>query len=145
MTRLNFCSLVSLSSLVRLALAGLALAGLALAGLAACDNSNPASMGADAQPPADGNGGVPSPGAGLAVVNSDYVSTSVSLIDPATAKVKKGDCINSGTHTPGNTLALSGDVGLPSQPQPMNLLVTIDHANSALTWIDPSTCTPLRQ
>ncbi|HEX5062485.1 MAG TPA: hypothetical protein VFV99_24100, partial [Kofleriaceae bacterium] len=39
----------------------------------------------------------------------------------------------------------SGDVGLPSQPQPMNLLVTIDHANSALTWIDPTTCTPLRQ
>lgn len=114
-----------------------------LVGLAGCgDNRDLQSAAPDAP---QGGGGPMSPFAGLAVVNSDYVSTSISLLDPATRKVKNGDCINSGTQTPSNTLALSGDVGLPSQPQPGNLLVAIDHANSALTWIDPTTCKPLRQ
>lgn len=113
-------------------------------GLVGCgDNFKTGDLPPDAAPETDG--GVTAPGAGFAVVNSDYVSTSISLLDRATGQVAKGDCINSGTHTPGNTLALSGDVGLPSQPQPMNVLVAIDHANSALTWIDPKTCTPLRQ
>lgn len=116
---------------------------LLFVGLVGCgDNRDLQSASPDA---ATGDGGITSPFAGLAVINSDYVSTSISLLDPATRKVKNGDCINSGTQTPGNTLALSGDVGLPSQPQPGNLLVAIDHANSALTWIDPSTCMPLRQ
>jgi len=126
MSRLNFCSLCL------------------VVGLVGCgDNFKKGDLPPDAAPETDG--GVTSPFAGLAVVNSDYVSTSVSLLDRSTGQVAKGDCINSGTQTPGNTLALSGDVGLPSQPQPMNLLVTIDRANSALTWIDPKTCTPLRQ
>ena len=85
------------------------------------------------------------PGVGFAVVNSDYVTTSVSLLDNTTGAVSNGDCINSGTRPPGNTLALSGDVVLPSQAQSGNLVVTIDRTNSALTWIDPATCTPLRQ
>lgn len=84
-------------------------------------------------------------GIGFAVVNSDYHTTSISLLDLVTGQVANGDCINSGTRPPGNTLALSGDVALPSQPQPGNLLVTIDHGNSVLTWIDPATCVPLRQ
>ncbi len=120
------------------------LAIVSFVALVACgDGMGPQQPAADAQPA--GDGAVASPYAGIAVVNSDYVSTSISLVDPGTGTVENGDCINSGTHTPGNTLALSGDVGLPSQPQPMHLLVTIDHANSALTWIDPSNCTPLRQ
>jgi hypothetical protein len=94
-------------------------------------------------PPPDGGAG--SPGIGLAVVNSDYASTSISLLDRATGQVRNGDCISSGSRPPRNTLPLSGDVVLPSQPQPGGLLLTIDRTNSALTWIDPSTCTPLRQ
>lgn len=112
--------------------------------LVACgDGTGPQQPAADAQP--TGDGAVASPHLGIAVVNSDYVSTSISLVDPETGAVENGDCINSGTHTPGNTLALSGDVGLPSQPQPQHMIVTIDRANSALTWLDPSDCTPLRQ
>jgi hypothetical protein len=122
MTRLVICSLV---------------------GLVACGDNRGAQL-PDGSSATDDSGGS-SAFAGIAVVNSDYVSTSISLLDPVTGMVKNGNCINSGTHTPGNTLALSGDVGLPSAPQPMHLLVTIDHANSALTWIDPSKCTPLRQ
>jgi hypothetical protein len=82
---------------------------------------------------------------GLAVVNSDYVSTSIALLDRSTGQVTNGDCINSGTRAPVVTLALSGDVVLPLQVQPEGLLVTLDRTNSALTWIEPSTCTPLRQ
>lgn len=85
------------------------------------------------------------PELGIAVVNSDYVSTSISLLDPATGAVANGDCINSGTRAPGATLALSGDVVLPSQPQVGGAVVAIDRTNSALTWIDPATCKPQRQ
>lgn len=85
------------------------------------------------------------PERGIAVVNSDYASTSISLLDPATGNVANGDCINSGTRAPGATLALSGDVILPSQPQVGGALVAIDRTNSALTWIDPATCKPQRQ
>jgi hypothetical protein len=100
--------------------------------------------GPDAPGP-DGAAGSPEAAIGLAVVNSDYVSTSISLLDRTTGQVTNGDCINSGTRPPGNTLALSGDVVLPSQRQPGGSLLAIDRTNSALTWIDPSTCTPLRQ
>lgn len=122
MTRLALCSLIT---------------------LVACGDSGGAQPAADAPPLVDD--AATSPLVGLAVVNSDYISTSISLVDPSTGSVKNGNCINSGTHAPGITLALSGDVGLPSQPQPMHLLVAIDHASSALTWIDPISCTPLRQ
>ncbi|MBC7976910.1 MAG: hypothetical protein H7138_18195, partial [Myxococcales bacterium] len=108
----------------------------------------------DAPPPLDGAPDSPlpdggpdaesSPGIGLAVVNSDYASTAITLLD-RTGQVTHADCINSGTRPPGNTLALSGDVVLPSQAQPDHLLVTIDRTNAALTWIDPSNCAPLRQ
>ena len=92
-----------------------------------------------------GDDGVMTPGRGIAVVNGDYQSTSISLLDPAKGLLNNPDCINSGTHVPGITLALSGDVGLPSEPQPDHELVAIDHANSALTWIDSTTCKPVRQ
>jgi len=106
----------------------------ALGCLGACSDRPPTHPGGPATPPS-----------GLAVVNSDYVSTSISLIDPATDQVTSGDCLDSGTRAPGVTLALSGDVALPSQPQQGHLVVAIDRTNSALTWIDPTTCTPLRQ
>lgn len=127
-----------------------------LVGLGACHDKHGAASNADAgpdapppPPPSDGGDGdgaaATPPGIGLAVVNSDYASTSISLLDRATGQVTNGDCINSATRPPANTLALSGDVVLPSQPQPGNLLLAIDRANSALTWIDPGTCKPLRQ
>jgi hypothetical protein len=113
----------------------------------ACGDNARVARGPDDGSDTPGPNGSAEPGAaiGLAVVNSDYVSTSISLLDRATGQVTNGDCINSGTRPPGSTLALSGDVVLPSQPQPGGLVVTIDRTNSALTWIDPSTCTPLRQ
>jgi hypothetical protein len=111
------------------------LSGCALASLPACgDDITTDNTPAIAVPPA-----------GFAVVNSDFVSTSVSLLDQATGQVTNGDCIDSGTRAPGATLALSGDVVLPSQAQPGNRVVTIDRGNAALTWIDPATCTPERQ
>jgi hypothetical protein len=119
--------------------------------LGACHDKHGAAPNADAgpdapPPPSDGGEGVEPPGIGLAVVNSDFASTSISLLDRTTGQVTNGDCINSATRPPaGNTLALSGDVVLPSQPQPGNLILALDRANSALTWIDPSTCKPLRQ
>lgn len=97
--------------------------------------------GGDARP----DGPPVSPPTGLAVFNSDYASASISLLDATTGAVTNGDCIDSGTRTPGTTLPLSADIALPSQPQPGNLVVTIDRTNGALTWIDPIRCTPLRQ
>lgn len=116
-----------------------------LAVAAACGDNTGGQPDARVDSVPEPDGGIPSPGVGLAVVNSDYTSTSISLLDRRTGQVTNGNCINSGTQTPNNTLALSGDVVLPSQPQAMDLLVTIDRTNGALTWIDPSTCDPLRQ
>jgi hypothetical protein len=100
----------------------------------------------DAGPDAgSGSESEPAPGVGIAVVNSDFSSTSISLVDGATGDVTKGDCIDSGTTPPANSLALSSDVVLPSWPQPDHPLVVIDRGNGALTWIDPATCVPLRQ
>lgn len=114
----------------------------------ACGDNARVASGPDAGsglPQPDGGAGSPGTPIGLAVINSDFVSTSISLLDRMTGQVTNGNCINSGTRPPENTLALSGDVALPSQPQPGNFLLAIDHTNSALTWIDPSTCKPLRQ
>jgi hypothetical protein len=119
---------------------------LSIVWLAGCgDDAHRAPDSGVELPPSDGPTGVAELGAGLAVVNSDYTTTSVSLLSRATGEVTKGDCINSGTHVPGSTLTLSGDVVLPSQAQPGNPLLVIDRSNGVLTWLDPSTCAPLRQ
>ncbi len=82
---------------------------------------------------------------GLAVINSDYKSTAISLVDPATGTVVKNNCLHSGSVAPQLSMALSGDVVLPSQLQPANQLVVIDRKNGTLTWVDPTTCTVVRQ
>jgi hypothetical protein len=82
---------------------------------------------------------------GLAVVHSDYKTTLVSLVDPATGSLTKDDCINSGSKPAMLTTALSGDVVVPSQPQPGNDLLLIDRQNSTLTWVAPKTCEVTRQ
>jgi hypothetical protein len=92
--------------------------------------------------PAPAGGGLP---AGLAVIGSDYKSVSVPLADPATGAITREGCVTSGSVAPGLTTALSGDVVLPSQPQPGHELLLIDRTNATLTWVDPQTCGVLRQ
>lgn len=88
--------------------------------------------------------GAPPP-QGLAVLNSDYKSTAVSMVDPVTGVLVRDACITSGSRVPQLSTALSGDVTLPSQPQPGNELLLVDRTYGTLTWVAPATCTVLRQ
>ena len=85
------------------------------------------------------------PATGLAVVSSDYTTTSVSLVDPVTRVVVHDDCIDSNTVPPTLSLTLSGDVSLPSRPQHGGDVLLIDGTNTALTWVDPQSCAIRRQ
>jgi hypothetical protein len=130
----------------RLSFASLLAAALTAGGCG--DSSHPTN-----NPPPDSGAGpdagsdhVATPGVGLVVVNSDFVSsTSITLLDRSTGQVTRGDCIDSGAHPPGVTLALSNDVVVPSWPQPGNPVLLIDSGNAALTWLDPATCAPTHQ
>jgi hypothetical protein len=94
---------------------------------------------------ADGAAGAMVFGAGLAVVDSDYTSTSISIVGAAGTLVKD-DCINSGTQSAGKlSLTLSGDVVLPSQPQLGGDLWLVDRHNAALTIVTPPTCAVVGQ
>ena len=95
-------------------------------------------VGCDSSTGSNTNATIPS--TGLAVLNSDYSSTSLSLIDPATRLVVHDDCVDSNTVPPTLSLVLSGDVALPSRPQSGGDVVLIDDVNGALTWVDPQTC-----
>ncbi len=115
----------------------------------ACGDNSSHSLDAS-PPPSDsgtdsGSNNVATPGVGLVVVNGDFVSTTISLLDRSTGQVTNGDCIDSGARPPGITLALSGDVAVPSWPQPGNPVLLIDRKNAALTWLDPATCAPTHQ
>jgi hypothetical protein len=72
---------------------------------------------------------------GVSVVNSDYQSTSVSVVSPE-GKVLSEAIISSGSAPAGLTTPLSGDVVLPGTRPPSGKLVTIDRANAVLTWVD---------
>jgi hypothetical protein len=75
----------------------------------------------------------------MAVVNTDYMSTSVSLLRPD-GSICADNIIHSGSERPGLTVALSGDVMLPTTPHPDGLLVLIDrYPNGAITFVDPFT------
>jgi hypothetical protein len=88
----------------------------------------------------DGAAGAATFGAGLAVVDSDFTSTSISIVG-ATGALVKDDCINSGTHAAGKlSFTLSGDVVLPSQPQQGGDLWLVDRGNAALTIVTPPSC-----
>jgi len=82
----------------------------------------------------------PVPTTGLAVLNSDYSTTRLSLVDPTTRAVVRDACVDSNTVPPTLSLALSGDVALPSHPQVGGDVLLIDDGNNALTWVDPQTC-----
>ncbi len=88
------------------------------------------------------HGGPPS---GLAVLNTDFSTTSLSLLDTTGALVR-ADCVDSATGaTGGATKTISGDPVFPSQTPPGGEVVIIDCANTALTFVDPTTCTIVRQ
>jgi hypothetical protein len=88
----------------------------------------------------DGAAGAMVFGAGLAVVDSDFTSTSISILG-ATGTLVKDDCINSGTQAAGKlSLTLSGDVVLPSQPQRGGDLWLVDRGNATLTIVTPPAC-----
>lgn len=115
---------------------------LVLSLLAACgDNAklDPTPDAAVDPTPDAGPGDPVAPGAGFAVVNSNFTSSSISLLD-ASGTVVKADCINSGSKPPGVTLALSGDVSLPTWPVPGNPVVALDRANGTVTWLEAATC-----
>jgi hypothetical protein len=89
----------------------------------------------------DGGAGAVS---GIAVVGSDYTSSSVSLLDRQGNLVADG-CLHSGTGAPGLAATLSGDVVLPTQASAGGPLVIVDRTNAALTFVEPSTCAVLGQ
>jgi hypothetical protein len=114
-------------------LATLALGALGL-GLG-CGNDKPAQA-----PPSTGG-----PASGVAVMMTDFASTSISLL-AADGTLAKDDCMDSGTQASGKlSLALSGDVTLPSQPQMGGDLWIVDSGNAAVTIVAPTTCTVLGQ
>ncbi|TNF30831.1 MAG: hypothetical protein EP329_13215 [Deltaproteobacteria bacterium] len=81
----------------------------------------------------------------LVAVNTDYVSTSVSVLEEDGTVCTAG-LITSGSRPPGVTTALSGDVVLPTEPAPDGRVVLIDRYPAAvLTFVDPASGTVSRQ
>ncbi len=72
------------------------------------------------------------------MLNSDFASTSVSLINTQAGLVR-ADCVHS-TTTGSGAKTISGDVVLPSQPQRGGQVVLVDRGNIALTFVNPTTC-----
>ncbi len=75
------------------------------------------------------------PPVGLVSLNTDYSTTSVSLLNPA-GGVLVPDCLESSLIDGTRTQTISGDVVLPSQPQRGGYLVLIDRAYGALTFVN---------
>jgi hypothetical protein len=85
------------------------------------------------------------PASGLAVVGGDFSASVVSLL-ASDGTLAKDDCIDSGTATSDKlSLALSGDVTLPSQAQRGGKLWIVDRGNAAVTIVEPTTCAPVGQ
>lgn len=90
-------------------------------------------------------GGVPREVPGFAVVNSDYASTSVSLVGLDGAVLSRR-FTSSADERPGLSAALSGDVVLPSSPAFSDELVLIDRSGpGVLTWLRRDTAEPRAQ
>jgi hypothetical protein len=82
---------------------------------------------------------------GLAVVNSDFSTTSLSILD-ATGALVRADCVDSATGANGSvTSTISGDAVLPSQPQLGGDVIIVDRGNVALTFVDAASCTIVHQ
>jgi hypothetical protein len=113
-------------------------AGMALL-LVACNST----------PPPSSTGGVDGPrgpcGYGLVVINSDYISTNVSLVGLDGSNLS-ASIISSSTEAVGLTAPLSGDVVVPTTPQLTDEIVIIDrYPASVLTWVDVHSGQPSSQ
>ncbi len=74
----------------------------------------------------------------IAVSNSDYVSTNVSIVS-FEGRVLAPSIVSSGSAGVGLSAPLSGDVVLPHDRVPSGELVLVDrYPNGVVTWIDPS-------
>ncbi len=94
----------------------------------------------------DGVGGWQIEGAGIAVVGTDYLSTSISVLEPGTGALLAEGVLHSGSAAPGLSLALSGDVVLPAAPNPLHQLFLLDrYPNSVVTILDGATFEVLGQ
>lgn len=71
----------------------------------------------------------------LVVVDSDYASSAIALVDLATGEVDS-KILTSGTKVSATTTALSGDVVLAQSPALDLSAVLIDRSHSVLTWIE---------
>ncbi len=117
------------------------------AGGGAVGGAGGAPVGGSGGGPVGGSGGAAivlaaPPPVGFAVVNSDFSSTSISLLNNS-GGLAHADCVHSSTS--GGSSTISSDVTLPSQPQRGNQLVLIDRGNGALTFLNPTTCEIDRQ
>jgi hypothetical protein len=82
---------------------------------------------------------------GLAAINSDFSTTSLSILSAAGALVR-ADCVDSATGANGgSSKTISGDAVMPSQPQLGGGVVILDRGNGALTFVDPVQCRITRQ
>lgn len=91
------------------------------------------------EPIATGQQPVPSGASGVLVVNTDYSSTSVSAIDFSGSLLTQ-TLISSSSAGVGLSVALSGDVGLPSGAPRNREMVLIDRYPAAvLSWVDLDT------
>jgi hypothetical protein len=93
-----------------------------------------------AAPSSDGGGwdGSATTGpSGLIAVNSDYSSSSVSLLD-RDGNLLRESCLTS--QSTQMTSRLSGDVVLPTQVPSGGPVALIDRGNHAITWLDAATC-----
>jgi hypothetical protein len=82
---------------------------------------------------------------GFVVVGTDYASTNVSLLD-LDGGVLSASFISSGSAAPGLSLALGGDVTLPTQRINGSEIVLLDrHPASVLTWVDLAAAQVTRQ
>ncbi len=116
---------------------------LVLCVLAACDVSvhdeSTGGVGPSSSPSTDTNAAEPGSGcpSALVVANSDYQSTTISVVDMNNV-VQSAAMISSGSASTGLSGALSGDVVLPSQRVASERIVLIDRYGSSITWVDPA-------
>jgi hypothetical protein len=91
-------------------------------------------------------GGWPPPAVGVAVIGSDFSASSLSLLSLGSGALARGDVLHSGSVLPGLSMALSGDVDLPSAPLGRDRLVLIDrYPGAVLTVVSASSLEVERQ
>jgi len=91
-----------------------------------------------------GGAGIAATATSVAILSSDYASTSVSLYTPRSGALSDG-CAKSGVTSATLTQPLSGNVVLPTQAQTGGALVLLDGTTSVLTFVDPATCAATAQ